>query len=439
MSKRIKQLTETRGAKLKEARSIVEAAQKEERELSADELTKLDGLYSEAESTARTIQAEARQLAEEGRKLDLNFTEQREIEQKFSLARMLGALSEGRPLDGMEAEMAAEGQKEARESGISSKGIIVPQWAIRLATRRSEQRDLTATGGTSLNQGGMTIETDKAGLLDDLFNRSVLGRAGATFLPGLTGNIDIPRLVKGTAPAGKAENAQAAEYTATTAQLSLSPNRLPTVIEVSNQLMRQSGERALQTIVMRHLESFLNQQMQIKLLHGSGTNEPTGVASTSGIGSVVGGTNGAAPDYGDMVKLQREVAVDDADIGNEYYLINAKTEAKLKMTAKLATTDSLTVIDGRAPGQIDGKPYLLTNSVSSALTKGSSSGVCSAIFYGAWRDLWVGQWGGIEFLVNPYSKDDYGLTRINAAVYYDGGLVRPVSISAMLDALTTIS
>jgi HK97 family phage major capsid protein len=297
---------------------------------------------------------------------------------------------------------------------------------------------MTATGGTALKEGGNTIQTNKGNLLDDLFERMVLVQAGATVLNGLVGNLDIPRLNKdATGPVKKTENQQSGELSPTTSMLSLSPKRLPAVIEVSNQLMKQSSERALEAVLKRHLESHISQVMQRALLHGGGTAEPVGIAGTTGIGSVAGGTNGAAPDYADIVNLQREVAIDDADFGRLAFVTNAKVEAKLKLTPKVASTDSMTLIDSyRNISTLDGRPYYITNSVSSTLIKAGSGSVCSAIFFGNWNDLWIANWGGIEFLVNPFSKDDYGLTSINAAVYYDGGVVRPVSFAAMLDALT---
>jgi HK97 family phage major capsid protein len=422
-----KKLKELRGAKVEEIDALFNAAKEEERSLSGEELDKVEGLETEVRDLERQIEAEYRHAAAKAKELNTpSKSEKRDLE-KFSFSKFIRQLSHDN-LDGIEAEMAQEGNREALASGISPRGTILSQKAF-------EARDMTATGGSGLDQGGMTIPTMKLSLLEELFNRQVLAQAGATILTGLTGNFDVPRLVKGTLPVKKAENAQAVEYTATTAQVSFSPNRLPTVMEVSNQLLIQSNERALQQIFLRHLQSELMDVMQRGALHGAGTTEPVGVAATTGIGSVAGGAVGAAPDYADIVNLQKEVAVDNADFGSLAFVTNAKVEAKLKQTAKISSTDSLTIIDGyRNPGNIDGRPYHITNAVSSALTKSSATGL-SAIFYGNWADLWIAQWGGFEFLVNPYSKDDYGLTRLNVSVYYDANVVRPVSFAAMTDAI----
>jgi len=65
MNKRIKEMEEARGAKLKEARAIIDKGIAEKRALSADENTKVDALQSEAERFTETIKAEMRQFVAE--------------------------------------------------------------------------------------------------------------------------------------------------------------------------------------------------------------------------------------------------------------------------------------------------------------------------------------------------------------------------------------
>lgn len=432
IANRIKELQEKRGAKLKEASALVEKARAEKRELNADELGKVEALHADAESCSKSVEAEARQLALESNKAPTySPQEQRDIE-RFSLTRLVNTLSERGRLDGVEAEMVQEGGREAREAGITPKGHMVSAKVLRRSA--IEKRDMTAT---TANQGGDTIVTDKVGLLDHLFNRNVFVQAGATVMPGMQGNVDFPRIVAGTLPTKKTENATADEYTATIAKLSLQPRRLPTVLEVSNQLLKQSNVPGVDAFLQAHLAKALNQIMEVAFIHGGGTNEPTGILATSGIGAIFAGgaasdatnANGAALSWADMVNLEKEVAIDNADIGNLAYLTNATQVGKAKQTVRVASTDSMFILDDRFGRQLNGYNYLTSNNVSSSLTKGAAS-TLSAWIFGNFADFIICQWGGIEFLVNPYSKDDAGLTRINASVYYDGGVIRPVSFAA---------
>ena len=55
---------------------------------------------------------------------------------------------------------------------------------------------------------------------------------------------------------------------------------------------------------------------------------------------------------------------------------------------------------------------MVSNNVPSNLTKGSSSGVCSALIYGNFSDLLIGLFGDSEILVDPYSAMQTGVTAV---------------------------
>lgn len=440
-AQRLKQLQEQRGAKLKEASGLVEKARTENRQNSPEELNKIEGLHSEIEGIDHQQLTEARQLALESHASEQRKAhEARELTESFSLGRMLKRAYNGEAQDGADLEVLQEGLKEAAEAGIdvNKRAILIPAFAARQVRNRQirrEQRDLTATSGTTLQYGGVSIQTDVTPVYDAFFDRSVVRSLGATVLEGLSGNLKLPRIVKDTAALKKTENEGATEATPTMSALDLSPNRLPSFVEVSNQLFKQSNS-AIEAVVRSYLFNDLNAVMEKGIISGGGTSEPVGITGTSGIGSVVGGANGAAPLWDDIVNLEREVDVDNALLGNLHYLFSGKVRAKLKTTLVTATYGDRHIIDERGGlNMLNGYSYGVTNACPDTLTKGSSGAACSAIIFGNFSDLIVGFWGGIEFLINPYSLDTTGLTRINAAAYYDSGVVRPVSFSAMLDAL----
>jgi len=174
-----------------------------------------------------------------------------------------------------------------------------------------------------------------------------------------------------------------------------------------------------------------------KSITGDGTNDtPTGIINTSGIGSVVGGDNGAAPDWADIINLEKEVAVDNADIGSLAYLTNPKVRAKLKTTA-LDSGSGLFVWGNDRSYPLNGYAAGVTTLVPSNLTKGTSSEVCSAIIFGNFADLLIGQWGGMEVLLDPYTKALNYQYQLIINVLADIGVRNAESFSAMLDALTT--
>jgi HK97 family phage major capsid protein len=431
---RIKQLNEQRGAKLKEAAAL--STDK------AEDRSKIEALHADIEGIDKAIMLEARQLELAGQKaVTLSKGEERDLA-GFDYSKLINHLHRTatgtvyNPLDGIEAEVVQEGVKEARAAGISTAGMHLPRVLVRRGGGGIERRDVTATGGSNGDQGGNTIMTAKAGLLDVFYLNSVLQQAGATVLEGLTGNLDIPRLVAdSTRPVKKTENEAATENTPSTAMLSLSPNRLPSYIDISEQLLKQSSS-AIESILKSHLVGKMAEVREIAFFHGGGTSEANGIAGTNGIGDVAGGAAGLAPAWSHIVALETAVDTANAIGGNLRYFSNGQIRGKLKSTARVASADSVMILDPREGGNLNGYPASWTNAISRTLTKGGSGAVASAIFFCNPADYWIAYWGGVTLeMVRDKTNATTGLYTLVASTYYDGGVVRPGSFAAMLDAL----
>lgn len=348
---------------------------------------------------------------------------------RFDLGVAIRSLVNGTPLTGIEREMIQEGQREAQAAGLGvGPGLTLPSFLVR----QTGQRDMTTTAA----EGGHTIATQKMGLLDDFFNASIMASLGATVLTGLTQNVDLPRLTAGTAPAKKAENASADEVTPATAMLSLSPKRLPAFIDLSQQLLMQSSV-AIESMIRSHLTNQMLAVQEAAFFHGGGTSEATGIAATGSIGSVAGGAAGAAPTYAHMISLEAAVDATNALGGSLRYATNGQVRAKLKGTPKQGSgVEGNFIISDLAPDMINGYRAGFTNAISRTLVKGGSGAVCSAIFFGNFADYIIGYWGGLQLeLLRDSANAKLGLYTLVANTYYDGGVVRPKSFAAMLDAL----
>lgn len=437
MSTLLKTLNEQRGAKLKEAQAITQKIEAEKRGFTDEERNSIKGINDEVEKIHGDIEQEVRSISLLSKNVQkLSKQEERDV-QRFDYNRLLNHLhrsfngSGGGPLDGIEAELVQAGEAERRAAGVQGSGIFLPEFFVR-----RENRDMTATGTTAvtLDQGGMTIATEKRGLLDDFYNNSVLAQAGALVLNGLVGNLDLPRFVAGTPAAGKAENANADEVSPTTAMLQLSPNRLPAYTDISERLLMQSSA-AIQAIIGASLRSQAGATQEAAFFHGSGTNEANGIAGTSGIGSVAGGAAGAAPTYVHMVSLEEQVDAQNALLGKLRYFSNGQIRKKLKLTLENpAATDNGWILG--KDGMVNGYSADFTNAISRTLTKGASGAVCSAIFFGNAEDYVIGYWGGVSMeMIRDKSNAIAGLYTLVTSTYYDGGVLRPKSFAAMLDAL----
>jgi HK97 family phage major capsid protein len=315
--------------------------------------------------------------------------------------------------------------------GRSPQGLWVPPDVLC--------RDLNVTDAT----GGYTIATNllAQSFIDLLRNRMITINAGATVLSGLVGDVAIPRQSGGATAYWVADGSPVTESTQAFEQVSLQPRTVGGFTDITRKLMLQSSID-IEALVRRDLAAVLGLAVDLAALHGSGSGnqQPTGIAGTSGIGSVACGTNGGAPLYADIINLETEVAADNADIGTLAYVTNAKVRGKLKQTQKVATYGNDFIWEkGSAPGEgeLNGYRALVSNQVSSTLEKGSSGAVCSAIFFGNWADLLLGFWSGVDILVDPYTASSSGIVRVVALQDVDVAVRHAESFAAILDATTT--
>jgi HK97 family phage major capsid protein len=305
--------------------------------------------------------------------------------------------------------------------------------AAQVLQRIMAQRDLTV--GTASAAGNL-VATDllASSFVDMLRNRLVLGALGITILDGLVGNVAIPTQTGGASTYWVTEGNAPTESQLTTGQITLTPKTVGMITDWSRKTLLQTTP-AIEALVRADLAAGMATEIDRVGVFGSGTApEPRGVANTAGIGAVAGGTNGAAPTYLHMIALEEQVAIANADVGNLAYLTNAKMRAQLKGTQQFSGTNGVPVWAGN---EVNGYRAVASNQVPSNLTKGTSSGVCSGILFGNWRDLMLAMWGGLDLVLDPYALATSGGRRLIALQDVDVSVRRAASFAAMLDALRT--
>jgi HK97 family phage major capsid protein len=357
---------------------------------------------------------------------DIGMSE-REVKE-YSLVRVLSALANPRDqaaqrAAGFELECS---QAAADKAGKKARGIIVPFDVMK--------RDLVVGTATA---GGHTVATNllSGSFIDLLRNAMMLPGMGAQMLTGLSGNIAIPRQTGGATAYWLAESGAPTESQQAFDQVTLTPKTVGAFTEISRKLLQQSSID-VESFVQRDLAITLAQAIQTVAIAGGGTNQPTGILATSGIGDVAGGTDGAVPTWAHIVELETDVAVANAAVGTLSYLTNAKVRGKLKTTSKVSGQNGFIFESGATP--LNGYGCAVTNAVPSNLTKGAGTGVgvCSAIIFGNFADLIFGMWGGLDLLVDPYTFSTSGTVRVVAHQDVDVAVRHPESFSAMKDALT---
>lgn len=358
--------------------------------------------------------------------VDMKLSEKEHAEYSVSRA-IMWSLERAKEFDGIEAEIHAQIEKQL---GRSSRGVFVPM-QIRAPY-------VAASGG----QGAAnTVATGVMDLISLLRNKMLVREMGATILSGLASNVAFPRQSGASTLYWTGENpgSDVNESEGTLDQVTLSPKTAQATTTYSRQLLLQSNID-VDNFVKSDLAAINAIGLDYASINGSGaSNQPRGILNVSGIGSEEGGTNGLAPTWANIVNLERLVAVANADLGALGYLSNPKVRGKLKQTQKVATYGNDFIWEkGAVPGygEMNGYKVGCTNQVPSNLTKGTSSGVCSAIIFGNWADLLIGEFGVLELIADPYAKKKQGLIEVTSFLMADIAVRHPESFAAMVDALT---
>jgi HK97 family phage major capsid protein len=192
----------------------------------------------------------------------------------------------------------------------------------------------------------------------------------------------------------------------------------------------------IENLVRNDLATSIAVAMDGAAVAGSGSNKPTGVLNTSGIGSVTLGTNGAAPTWAMVVNLVKEVETDNALTGSAAFLTNGQVKAKLSTTSRQSSGVEGNFILGPDMANLYGYPIYVSQQVPSNLTKGSGSSL-SAMMFGVWSDLLIGQWSGIDILVDQYSGSNAGTVRVVAFHDCDFAVRHPESFAECNEIVTT--
>jgi HK97 family phage major capsid protein len=345
----------------------------------------------------------------------------------YSVMRAINAMANPGDRAAQEAAAFERSCSEAvgKVMGKTARGFFMPSDV--------QKRDLTA--GTN-NAGGFTVATDMraSDFITTLRNAMVIDGLGARMLTGLVGNVAIPKQSGAGTAYWVAENAAPTESQQVLAQVTMTPKTVGAYTDISRRLLIQSSID-VESMVQTDLATVLGLAIQQAAISGSGaSNQPTGI-TTAITASVIGGTNGLAPTWQNMIDLETAIAAANADVGSMAYLTNAKVRGKLKSTQKFASTNGMPVWDaGDMP--INGYRVGVTNAVPSNLVKGTSGATCSAILFGNFADLVIGMWGSLDLLVDPYTGSSAGTIRVVTLQDCDIAIRNVESFATMVDALT---
>ena len=435
------ELKQTRSAKIEEMRSLISAIETLGSNANDEQRSKLNTIRTEVTNLENDIdnhlmiEAETKRMATPATRVNENkVNDEQRVKKSYSFLRAANLIANNKSLDGLELEMHQEAEREFKQAGISASGnLYIPKMIVK-----NEKRDMTA--GTS-TAGGNTIPTILGDLIPFLDPRLAVIQAGATLLTGLTGNLDFPRNDAAATATWETENSANDETSPTFDKISMSPNRLGAFTDISKQLLVQSSVD-IENFVRNRLSEAVNRALDYALINGDNSAQPFyGILNTAGIGSVAIGTDGGPLTYKHIIDLETELATDNADFGTLAYLTTPGVRGFLKNTEKASGTAQFVWSDGAPPvGQqgirtdlLNGYRAYVSTQVPSNLTKGGGTGLHSVIF-GNFAELLIGQWAGLDVVVDPYSSSKNALVTIVVNSWWDAAVRHAQSFAAIKDA-----
>ena len=358
---------------------IIANGQKEERELNEDETSKI----AELRASIDEINSKIEEIEKENRTIEIKNNKIEKEIRTMSLFKMINAVVEGRNFTEDEAKSIAEARADFAKSGIQAKGQI----AYR------------AIAATVQAAGQENVPEDKWNLEVAVRNNLIATKMGADFVGNLVGDVSIPQY-GGSSVLWKGETASAASGQGTFTEVTLAPKRLTATLDISKQFLLQDSNDA-EAMLIRDLAAAVAEKLD-QTIFGAGSGD---TATPAGLFNGVSGTTALSGiTYDDVLAL--EEAVELANGSDYMFIVNPKVKFALK-SCQMAS--GLSMVFDR--GEIDGYKTISSNSV---VTKGI---ICMDP-----RELVIGQWGGYDITIDPYTKAADGQVRLVINAYFDAKL-----------------
>lgn len=430
--KKSDQLKQTRAGKVEAQSALITAAETANREFTTEEQTQFDALETEIRNLDTSIEREMKIEAAKLRAAGLEGAEplnpnpeKPKAKRAFSLNKAIRALIDGSELDGPELEANTVGKDAARAAGV---GVSPGTFVMPMFSTRADGQTVTQDSG---GFGGNTVATELQGPIDFLRPQPVVESLGAVFLTGLQGNLQFPKNNGGVTATWEGEVDEVANTKTAFGKIEMKPKRLAVSVLISLQnLMQSSFDMEMYT--MGEIRKAIENEIDKAALVGSGTGEPTGLLNAAGTNSVAIGTNGGALTFAKAIDMETEVFVDNANAARMNYVSNSKVRGKAKQTV-LESGQATYLLQNN---EINGYPFANSNHIPSNLTKGTSSGVCSAMIFGDFSKLVVGQWGFMDLSVDDKSRKKEGYIEVTANVYLDVAVLEPKAFTVCKDITT---
>ena len=402
--KNSKELKELRSDLISKLEVIKEVATAEERDLTTEENTEMDAILKECdEMDVKIERAEKTETALRNAAKVSGATVSTKTDKdlnKFTFQGAMRAAYTGK-VEGIVKEMDQEARLESRYTGQNYKGIGIPSSVL---TRACDTDSVNSESTMSFT--------------DQLESNLVLTSAGANFYGGIN-DLKFPVFSGITsswiAETGGSDVSSAGDLSAVT----LTPKKLISVVNMSQESLVQnpSLESALQQNIALNMSSTLETAL---LDTADVTSAPASIFADAAAGSTAA-FSGATASTLENTYISNDGTYEGSRMA---YLMDADAYAAIKQSAMISNVSAAYDMRDKT---VNGFYAFVSSNVASSGTAGKEH-----VLFGDFSKVHIAQFGGLDFLYDPYSGAASGEPRMVVTGLFDGDAVQNATAFANL-------
>jgi len=316
--------------------------------------------------------------------------EEKRIIKDFSFGKAVRAAFGGK-LEGVEAEMAQEGEREMNAIGRSSNGVVIPSMVLNRAV-------ITENGTTGIEQQSF---------VDAVYANTILGDLGITQVSSSTDQ-RIP-ILGAVSTQWETEVSDAIDGGSASSKKDLAPKRLAAYVDYSKQAAMQANG-SLESALRNSIAQAVGAKVEYALFTDDSAN---GAYAYLGAGKTPV-TNADITDL--LMGLVEEVQSNNHNRGNLGFAISNDLFTEMYTAAQVSGVNPLIINE-----MVMGVMAKFSNQIADITNP--------AVYYGDWSKVQIAQFGGVEILMDPYTQAIKGTNRLILNSYWDAALIQDAAIS----------
>ena len=316
--------------------------------------------------------------------------EEKRIIKDFSFGKAVRAAFGGK-LEGVEAEMAQEGEREMNAIGRSSNGVVIPSMVLNRAV-------ITENDTTGIEQQSF---------VDAVYANTILGDLGITRVSSTTDQ-RIP-ILGAVSTQWETEVSDAIDGGTASSKKDLAPKRLAAYVDYSKQAAMQANG-SLESALRNSIAQAVGAKVEYALFTDDSAN---GAYAYLGAGKTPV-TNADITAL--LMGLVEEVQSNNHNRGNLGFAISNDLFTEIYTAAQVSGVNPLIINE-----MVMGVMAKFSNQIADITNP--------AVYYGDWSKVQVAQFGGVEILMDPYTQAIKGTNRLILNSYWDAALIQDAAIS----------